>query len=1371
MKKIKIALCAWLLSGSGMVSAQNVYDTYYPDTNAITATYPGTNSDPSFIGEYQLFMFSLTSWKNNMASYGYSVSYMVEPVSFPFLADCATSNCGDSNSAAVRNLKLPANFSSGNYTYRDPFNVNNQNVLMSEQMQLVSHAFTQGGNGGGRDTLPHTILRHTYYLHCGPSINDRVIDSITFLLDHTRGYMSEYPFKVNNGVGVASNYDVTVHPWIVYPSSDSFLLSPVQSSNSLQTLDYFPYPNTKHFPNTCSPFWYQIPDPNDITSMSSSPYTFTHPSPYSLVGIMLGNYGEASFAGAPNGNEQPGVGHTYYIDQSIDLTKINRRERIIYNPSKAYITSATPVVFPSGYTFMTVGGLYPTATQVSALDPYNMYGDLAKVPITGSALNLTDNPNTDVIDNRSYYYVTAGCTLRIESCVTIYDCEIIVDSGAVIEYDSTSVFGNYTIVMNPGSVHTNLYNDPSVACKYLCYEVSNYNARHVTISSNVTWDTTNLSAHFTGDSPWTSVTGNSISLVEGITIDSGATLTIGAGVDLLFGPLGKVVVKKGGTLRVIGDSSAHCSFGPACQMEWLGIEVWGNPTISQHNPYGQTPQGYLEMEYCTIRHAKTGVLLGDQSTVGKEGGVINADHCQFLDNYCDVRFLNYRNFQPQNSNVSLKNKSILNRSEFRTTEFFFDPALWLDGGVTPTAGVAHVELNGVNTQSMNSNTFSNDHPEDYAPHLRGIGVLGHDAGWMTYGYIPNSFYNLSDGIWMQSSGFAAGVILIAGATFENNIHGIVLEGTQFSAVYLNEFHVPQSPQFGYPTDNLEKGYDKPVGVYTIGAYDFRIEENEFNVGDTGTLLTPLPNCDDCSYDIVVHQSSYLDTNLILFGSGTVYKNQMHHAITGIQVQGLNGDNTSSIGLDLRCNEYDQNSYYDFILNGRAPAWSDPGIYSTIRDQGDCNPNALELRATNYYIGSCTSQMDNQVNINTYSNSFAYGDQSATMPACYNATANICLQNGANPCSSKIWMRPHVGGMAEHFSNASTETTRLMNELDSLVDCGDTEQALYDIDRYEGEVLHGKMISCSPWLSDEVLLTLLSNENREKLSEEQLVEILLSNGRVSSIVWSAIVNADPAFGDASMEALIAGQSQIGEREVKERELVTWKYEQDLAANEITAYTLANDSAQTAIEIFEDIATTIPLMQKLFMLQMHVRNFTNASSTLANIISAQGKETGWTILAAISIEQQSEGRSWLNASAAEISVADSIYQSAPEGELGARFISNMYSRTQVAREPFGLESGSRFGQFNPENSPTETATFMDVYPNPTSSNATVVVGGASIAEGSFVQMTNTLGQVVSVVLIQANTPIEIDLSQFPPGMLYLRLMSAGECLASEKLLIIK
>lgn len=121
------------------------------------------------------------------------------------------------------------------------------------------------------------------------------------------------------------------------------------------------------------------------------------------------------------------------------------------------------------------------------------------------------------------------------------------------------------------------------------------------------------------------------------------------------------------------------------------------------------------------------------------------------------------------------------------------------------------------------------------------------------------------------------------------------------------------------------------------------------------------------------------------------------------------------------------------------------------------------------------------------------------------------------------------------------------------------------------------------------------------------------------------------------------------------------------------------------------------------------------------------------------------------------------------MGARFISNMYSRTQVAREPFGLESGSRFGQFNPETAPTST--FMNVYPNPTSSNATVLVGGASIAEGSFVQMTNTLGQVVNVVSIHVNTPIEIDLSQFPPGMLYLRLMSAGECLASEKLLIIK
>ena len=315
-----------------------------------------------------MFTSSLVSWQSNIVALGFSISYKVEPVSFPFIPNCATSNCGDSTSS-TRNLKLPSTFSSGAYTYSDPFNINNADVEMSEYLQLQSIEFTQNASGGGRDVLPHTVLRHTYYLHCGTNIADPVIDSVTFILDHTRGYMSEYPFTPNNGPVSEAEYDIAIHPWVIYPSNDSFFVSPVQTSNVLSTLDYFWYPNPKHFPNTCSPFWSQIPDPNDATSLNASPYSFTHPSPFSMVGVMLGNLQEATFAGTNDNVDIPGATHTYYIDQSLDLTKINQSERIIYNPSKAYITSATPVVFPSGYTFMTVGGLYATANQVAALDP------------------------------------------------------------------------------------------------------------------------------------------------------------------------------------------------------------------------------------------------------------------------------------------------------------------------------------------------------------------------------------------------------------------------------------------------------------------------------------------------------------------------------------------------------------------------------------------------------------------------------------------------------------------------------------------------------------------------------------------------------------------------------------------------------------------------------------------------------------------------------------------------------------------------------------------------------------------------------------------------------------------------------------------
>jgi len=48
--------------------------------------------------------------------------------------------------------------------------------------------------GDARIFLPHTVLKHTLYYHCGTTIDTPIIDSLIWIYDNTRGHMARYPF-------------------------------------------------------------------------------------------------------------------------------------------------------------------------------------------------------------------------------------------------------------------------------------------------------------------------------------------------------------------------------------------------------------------------------------------------------------------------------------------------------------------------------------------------------------------------------------------------------------------------------------------------------------------------------------------------------------------------------------------------------------------------------------------------------------------------------------------------------------------------------------------------------------------------------------------------------------------------------------------------------------------------------------------------------------------------------------------------------------------------------------------------------------------------------------------------------------------------
>jgi hypothetical protein len=1359
------SLISTIFTANSLLS-QNVYDTYNPyGSSWPSASYSYGNTNFNYEGEYQLFYNGL-NWSQFVANSGYTISYKIEPVSFPFVADCSTGDCGNANST-TRRLLLPSPYNPSSWTFQQYFDLGGtDNELMSNPSRLSSSEFTRIGAPDVRDMLPHTILKHTYYLWSGSSAGSCVLDSFTFVLDHTRGRMSEYPFRADNNESAESEHDVAIHPWIIYPAVP-FLATPAQTTNQFNTINYFFYPEAHYFPGICAQNWNMIPNPASLVDQSADATEYGHPSPFSLRGVMLGNAGEEPFAGYDaNALPLPGIPHEYYINYNLDLKLINPSERIIYNPSSVSISTpiSTPLVFPSGYTFQTVGATYPTAQEVASEDPNNMYGDQRKVYVHGSALHLTDNPDTYIDERQSIYRVMPNAKLVIEPCVTIWDAKIVVEAGATLQYDPTQLYGNVQFEIDPSATVISNSTNQTTACLFNCYLTEHYNAGQILINSNTTWSNSNISTLFPGISPWSAAEANTIRIANGITIMNGATLTIDNNVNLEFGPLAKVIVEPGARLLVNGTANSPCRIGPACQKEWRGIEVWGDRTQGQGN-LNNTAQGAVILNHCTIEHALEGLTVGDPSSWGREGGIVKATNCRFLNNVRDVQYLPYRNFSPSNSN--LNNLGSFSNCEFKTTEYFFDPSLSLDYGYSPTSGIAHVTMCDVRNVMFKNCVFANDIPQNYKPHLRGVGIYGIDPGVNLVATAPCEFKGLSDGIWIQSSGFSTSSVSITGADFTNNIHGAVMEGTFYTQIMHCTFDVPESPQFGYSPSSLEKGYDKPVGVFMIGATDFLITENNFNVGDNSTLIMPQGDCSDCSYNIVVSESA-VDNPLTpeSYGSGRIYKNTINHVSMGIQAQGNNGYATSPEGLDVMCNTFDGVVNYDIALVG------DLQRTSSVRDLGSCLQ--VNVQAGNNFLSCNNTFSYDNLYINPYSMNYWYSENPSTIPttSCANVWLLPCPPISSNGCPSIASSQISLAQIADRYEAANIAYVTENRELDSLLDGGGTENVLKAIEDDSGDVLFAHLSGLSPWLSDTVMKKLLNPTYRAKLNEEQLVEILLTNGGLSTTVFERIASTSPVLSEYHLQLLHQNQSQVGERKQKEQLISAIEFTATAEANLMTSYAMLNDSIEEALNLI-DFGFNLTVNQSIFVLQMSAGQLIQARTTLDSIkIGLQNTETVWTRMAELSLSLREQDRSWARIDSLELAVLDSIL-SVSETSVNARVVVDHYRNIKRWNSPLPLEASRKSDTVELEELGhiNDSSEVITIFPNPTTGLVNVMVSESDSFSPFVVQIFSPLGLVIETTPSTGSNIIELDLGNFATGMFYIRVVRNGELLSTKKVMLFK
>jgi len=534
MRKIFIMLCLATTNSAGQ-NVLNAYNNSLNDPNDYDFENLNSNYLNNFIysippgsgyyrGEfeiyfgrlpwYQLFIDPVVALGANSSTavpYVYSMSYFYEVVSFPFHKECAYVGTGDCTeqtpcSTQVRNMNLPVE-DQNHFTYMPSDNyfqfaqpisqTNTDKLFIKTPVNFVDSYYSSGfltasnrpahslssgafkvsyGFPNERNIIPHSIIKTTIRLHCGPDLTFPVVNELSFYTDLTRARMRYYPFiPCNQNMGTSSLWDVIFIPEILY-SDNQYTNSWNDLILSNGTLDYFPFGEIAVAPNSC-PSVVNVPDvnidmynPKELVNYYNTNYanptircqqmyndivTNSHlvwSNPFALNSCFLRNSNGAviagtELAGSSNITILSGIRHSYFIDQNTDLYIINPTEKEIYNPSEATIT-ASNFVFPQDYTFKTIRGVYPSEAEALASrileNGCDANTDLRNVPVK---TDLTTENTTDATNfplsalpatqhlYASRYYLENNSKLTVQNCVRLFDCTFDVKQGATLLFD------------------------------------------------------------------------------------------------------------------------------------------------------------------------------------------------------------------------------------------------------------------------------------------------------------------------------------------------------------------------------------------------------------------------------------------------------------------------------------------------------------------------------------------------------------------------------------------------------------------------------------------------------------------------------------------------------------------------------------------------------------------------------------------------------------------------------------------------------------------------------------------------------------------------------------------------------------------------
>jgi len=695
--------------------------------------------------------------------------------------------------------------------------------------------------------------------------------------------------------------------------------------------------------------------------------------------------------------------------------------------------------------------------------------------------------------------------------VNVDNLEYLKEAVICLYKENNEIFSVITVIGDINQHASFTFNNiiaPTIGNLYLTVTSHNYIPYQTTIPVIGDCNYSGAANNITYNQTWSDVHYSN----SDININPNVTLTIKN--TLLIHSSAKILVQVGGKLIINGGKISN-----ACGGLWQGIQVQGNPALSQ-NP--ATNQGVVELKNgATIENAIIGIYAPahkyaiDQVTTGfGGGGIIKATDAIFRNCIIGAKIESYHNFNP-NTNASLPNRSYFKKCTFETTNSF-------NTGSLPQTFIYLDKVEGIN---ILGNTFQNTNTS-MASNDRGKGIESYDANFSVKPFcsslwvpcpptsqIPNNFTNLVYGI-NSSNINTTKSVFIDNNVFNNNAWDIVLNSIEGAKVTKND---------------INRGGGFSSGIYLNYCNGYKVEENTIDNGLAG---------------IVINYSG--------INANEIYNNTFTHNLRSCQAQGTNGDNLLQTGLQFKCNEFHNLNSYAIDINVTSG-----GIKPV---QGYCLNDNTPAGNCFTFPTLCSKQLSKSPSASP----FTYNSHSGvgcTLPSSVSSGIIVhqctgITYNPATSCPSKI---NQIINPTAKIAAINTNT-QAINTLSAQIDGGSTQNLLNKVSsNISSGALKDFLLAGSPYLTDTVLIAALNRS--QPMTPGHIKDVMVPNSPLTTKVMNVLITKTLPPG--IRKQIITAQTGTSARTILMQQIAQLNTDISTAENQLLQYYLS-DTTGTGID---------------------------------------------------------------------------------------------------------------------------------------------------------------------------------------------------------------